>query len=184
MIHFYHSTVAIPKLELHFAKQHPKNLMLNLDEEMVIENIKLSTAFTDIKLIIFEKCFFLYHMKVDVEKKVAFWAVQWVASLEQNRMMIYELFIHDKNYINRIEFTVKCESLKKTSQEIFDSGNCAAVPLNVLENFIQDDDLFFKLCLKPITSRSGRSEEKQVSKRRSKSTQKNFKVLAPRSDNV
>lgn len=169
---------------MHFAKQHPKNLLLDLEEEIIIEKINLSTEVFDLKLIIFEKCFFTYIFKIDLEKQVAFWAVQWVASLEQNRSMMYEFFFNDKSHINSINYSVKCDSLKKTSKEIFESGNCVAIPLNVLRNFIHNDDLCFKLFLKPITPRSGRVEEKQANKRRSKSAQKNLKMLTSRTDNV
>lgn len=174
----YYFSGQIINMERHFMESHEKHTSLKPGVEVVFHNFDLTLNDRDLQLIPFDNCLFLYHVKIDNNKKIAYWAVQFIGSEKDAGRWKYDFTLYHTKAAKYINFSEKCQSFETSIQTLFNSGNCVGVPLEILDNFIQDNKNFtFKFFLRPFqrTDKDDMSSTKTFYKQN-----KNFKSGPPR----
>lgn len=93
---------------------------------------------------------FVYRVKIDPARSLAFWTVQYLGSEKEARKWTYQIHMYvSKNPNKTLNVSESCRSADVSSDSVFDSGNCVAVPLFVLKNFVDKKRLTFKFFVKP-----------------------------------
>jgi len=86
---------------------------------------------------------FLYHVKIDIGRNVAFWAIQYIGSEKEAQNWKYEFNIFNSKKTKKIiNITEECLSDKVSIDTVYKSGNCVAIPLFVLKNYIHENKKF------------------------------------------
>ncbi|RZB39264.1 E3 ubiquitin-protein ligase sinah, partial [Asbolus verrucosus] len=91
---------------------------------------------------------FYVHRKL--KNDIMYWAVQYIGQTEDVIMFYFEINIFSDQFTDRkLEFSEICHDDIKDMDEIIDTGFCVAVPMNVLETYINTQDaIFYKIIIK------------------------------------
>ncbi|CAB3253623.1 unnamed protein product [Arctia plantaginis] len=135
----------------HFKERHAQNCNVTTDEEIELTNVDAKIDDRHLYLVSQSKMLFIITMKIDTLQKMAYWAIQHIGSKKAAHDHIYEIHILSKqNSRRKVVFTEHCFNDALKPDEVFRTGKCAVLPLDVLINFISNKKLSFRFFIKRI----------------------------------
>lgn len=142
---------SISNLQIHFAETHQNNMRLKPGCQVLFDDFDVTKKDKDMQLVTVGKFMYLYHVKIDPATKLAFWGIQFIGPHENASKTKYEFHIFNNKKTKKVIMSSEeCQPDNLSFQDIYDSGNCIAIPLHILKTFLHDNKKFtFKFFIKP-----------------------------------
>lgn len=109
--------------------------------------------YKDIRIISAHYQLFWYKHKIDIDKKKAYWAFQFIGPKKNAHFYYYEFEIFNENEsTRRFKITEYCKSDIDKIDTIFNTENCVAISFAMLKNYLNKDKMYsfrFRLLKKP-----------------------------------
>ncbi|XP_077297416.1 E3 ubiquitin-protein ligase siah-1-like isoform X2 [Arctopsyche grandis] len=142
---------SISDLQIHFAEAHQNNTRLKPGCQVLFDDFDVTKKDEDMQLVSVGKFMYLYHVKIDPAMRLAYWGIQFIGPREDASKSKYEFHIFNNKKTKKVIMSSEeCQPDNLSFQDIYDSGNCVAIPLHVLKNFIHENRKFtFKFFIKP-----------------------------------
>lgn len=134
----------------HFKTQHPHNIIYDIGTELTLYEFDLVDGYGDVNLIVLGSNLFVYHVDIDLDKKLALWAVQFVGVSNEACRWHFRIVVSDKTGFYSLNASARCSAMFRNSSRMYNSGHCVGVPLNILKNFVREDkNVHFRLHIEP-----------------------------------
>lgn len=150
----------------HFKDKHNNNANMEYNTSATIP-FNGTNKFTDIHIISAHYQLFWYKHKVDVEKKIAYWAFQLIGPRKNASYYFYEFEIYsEEDPIKKFKVTEYCTSDVEDIESVFNSEKCAAISFKMLKNYVNKNNLYsFRFRLMKIPNpEKPKSRSKSVSR--------------------
>lgn len=125
-------------------------MVLKVGNQVLFDNFDVNKPDQDLQLVTLGRSLFLYHVRIDPYNKLALWGIQSLGVYKNDQNATYEFQIYNsKKTKKRIYVSEAVQPDNLCIEEIYNSGNCVAIPLQALKNFIHENKKFtFKFIIK------------------------------------
>lgn len=87
--------------------------------------------------------YFWYKHKVDTQKQMVYWVIQFIGTKKQALNYYYEFEIH-QGPVKKFKVTEICENDVTETDELFDKEKCVCISFKSVRNFLENNALQFK----------------------------------------
>lgn len=125
-------------------------MVLKVGNQVLFDNFDINKPDQDMQLIALGNSLYLYHVRIDPYNKLALWGIQSLGARKNDDKATYEFQIfNSKKTKKKIVINEACQPESSCFEDIYNSGECVAIPLHVLKTYIHENKKFtFKFIIK------------------------------------
>ncbi|XP_044264355.1 E3 ubiquitin-protein ligase sina-like isoform X2 [Tribolium madens] len=133
-------------LKKHYVDKHDNNVLIGNENVCLWKQDK--PDYTVYLMMAFDELFYVH---IRLRDGIMYWVIQYIGRPEDVILYCFEIQIFTDQFNDRkLEFSEIChDDVMENVDDIIDSGFCVAVPMSVLETYINDEGaVFYKIEIK------------------------------------